>query len=247
MIVNMKDPKFVTLLELIDEDGFSMGAGKAQAALRGAGIEVSEPTAGRALRDLERDGLLVKNGSHGRKLTDSGRRYLAAYRKNKKSLELTKAFAKYMNPSEKAELIDILVARRAIEVEIARLAAPRISPEDVNRLRAIVSGIDFADQDGLSERDTEFHTIIADASCNNTLAAALKLIWHGGEFARKLVGIRYHAAQTVSEDHARIAEALASGDPDAAGRAMASHIDNVLRDVESVPEHLMEEGLNRVP
>ncbi len=57
--------------------------------------------------------------------------------------------------------------------------------------------------------------------------------------------IRYHSAQRVSEDHARIAEALANGDPDEACRAMASHIDNVLRDVKSVPDHVMEEELNR--
>ena len=67
MDINLDEPRYIKLLELIDVDGSSMGAGRAREALASAGIMLSEPTAGRLLRDLERAGLLEKNSSHGRR------------------------------------------------------------------------------------------------------------------------------------------------------------------------------------
>ncbi len=246
MLINMQDPKYVTLLGVIENDG-SMGAGKAQAALYEAGIVVSEPTAGRALRDLEREGLLAKNGSRGRALTPLGLKHLREYQQSRKSYELTAQLAKHLNPREKEELIDILVARRAVEVALVELAAPRITPEQIKQLRRAVkeSGRLLKRHKSVSEMDTEFHTVIAEASGNNTLAAALKLIWHGGEYARKLEKIRYHSKEIMSDDHEKIISALERGNSDLAGRTMETHLNNILRDVEQVPEHVMEEGLTQ--
>ena len=241
MDIDLDDPRYIKLLEIIDEDGFSMGAGKAQGALAASGIMVSEPTAGRALRDLERANLLEKNGSKGRRLTSAGRRKLFERRAVRENIERTRSFAESIIPTEKEELLDILVARRAIEVELARLAASNITPGEIQNLRSEVeaSKISFQRGESVSEADTQFHMTIASASRNRTLAGALSLIWHEGRYAKKLARVRYHSKNMISDDHMEVIEALASGSPDEAARAMSRHIDNVIRDVENIPTHII--------
>jgi GntR family L-lactate dehydrogenase operon transcriptional regulator len=242
-MLNMDDPRHITLLELIDSMGGSMGAPKAKTVLAGAGITVSEPTAGRILRDLEMEGLLEKNGSLGRRLTSVGVQRLNEYRQNTMKLERTRAFARTINPMEKDELIDLLIARRAIEAEIAKLAAKNITREDIGRLFIMIDKSKelFSERKSISGINTDFHGIIAKASGNRTLSAALELIWGGGEYAKKLERARYHSEQVVSDDHEKIVRALAAGLPDDAARAMGEHINNVLKEVENFPDSFMED------
>jgi GntR family L-lactate dehydrogenase operon transcriptional regulator len=245
MDINLDEPRYIKLLELIDTDGFSMGAGKAQEALASFGIMLSEPTAGRALRDLERAGLLEKNGSHGRKLTSEGKKKLSEHRIVQDNIERARSFAESINPTEREELLDILTARRAIEMELARMAASRITAPEIEILRSAVdeSRVLLQRGENVSESDTSFHMTIASASRNRTLAGALKLIWHDGKYAKKLAHVRYHSKNVVSDDHVEIIEALASGDSEEASRAMKVHIDNVMRDVENMPHNMLEDDL----
>lgn len=247
--INMNDPKYVALLDVIDIRGGSMGAGKAKGALARAGIAVSEPTAGRALRDLESAGLLARDGGHGRKLTSLGSEYLNRFRQEKKNLELASAFAKNLNPREKEELVDILIARRAVEVALAELAAAHITDAQIEALREIIeeSRRLLEERKDISGADTAFHTIIAAASGNRTLAAALDLIWHGGEYSRKLVGIRYHAKKKVSDEHEYIVSALSTRDPASAGRAMELHLDRILEEVEALSDDLVNDSFREPP
>ncbi|MDR1482736.1 MAG: FCD domain-containing protein [Synergistaceae bacterium] len=245
MEINLDEPRYIKLLELIDTDGSSMGAGKAQEALASAGIALSEPTAGRVLRDLERAGLLEKNGSHGRKLTFAGKKKLFKYRVVQDNIERARSFAESINPTEREELLDILTARGTIETELARMAASHITASEMKILRSTVdeSRISIQRGESISESDTSFHMTIASASRNRTLAGALKLIWHDGKYAKKLAHVRYHSKKVISDDHVEIIEALASGDSDRAGRAMKTHIDNVIRDVENLPDNMLGDDL----
>ncbi|MDR3355218.1 MAG: FCD domain-containing protein [Synergistaceae bacterium] len=245
MDIDLDEPRYIKLLELIDTDGFSMGAGKAQEALASSGIMVSEPTAGRVLRDLERAGLLEKNGSHGRKLTSEGKRKLLEHQAVQDNIERARSFAESINPTEKEELLDILAARRAIEVELARMAASNITAPEIEKLRSSVeeSRVLFQRGENISDSDTRFHMTIASASRNRTLAGALKLIWHDGRYAKKLAHVRYHSKNVMGDDHVEIIEALASGDTGRAGNAMKAHIDNVIRDVEKLPYNMLGDDL----
>jgi GntR family L-lactate dehydrogenase operon transcriptional regulator len=245
MDINLDEPRYIKLLELIDTDGSSMGAGKAQEALASYGITLSEPTAGRVLRDLERAGLLEKNGSHGRKLTSEGKRKLSEHLVVQENIERARSFAESINPTEREELLDILAARRTIETELARVAASYITVSEIESLRSSVDESRVLIQRGesVSENDTSFHMTIASASRNRTLAGALKLIWHDGKYAKKLAHVRYHSKKVISDDHEKIIEALESGDSDKAGMAMKAHIDNVIRDVESLPDLMLGDNL----
>jgi GntR family L-lactate dehydrogenase operon transcriptional regulator len=247
MPVNVNDPKYYKLLEIIHRAGGGVGAGKAHGLLLDSGVAMSEPTVGRALRKLEREGLLSRDGSRGRQLTELGLRHLNEYCRERKNMELASALAKQLNPREKEELLDILIARRAVEIELAKLAAANITERELEKLRQTVEESKrlMRLRLSVSTADTRFHTLIASVSRNRTLAAALELIWHGGEYAKKLERIRYHSRRIVSDDHEEIIKALATGIPESAGRAMESHINNVLRDVEALSDEAMENELTR--
>jgi DNA-binding GntR family transcriptional regulator len=128
------------------------------------------------------------------------------------------------------ELLDeLLVVRRALETEAARLAARRAGPEDIEALQAhvvrmanLVSGGRRADAD---RADVELHMAIARLSRSPSLIEALHKS-HVLEIVRRRLQInepRGDFAQ-LAANHQLLVDAIASGDPDRAGQAMHWHL-----------------------
>ncbi|MFH5821904.1 FadR/GntR family transcriptional regulator [Georgenia sp. AZ-5] len=132
---------------------------------------------------------------------------------------------------ENAKFETIAEARRGFEPLMARLAAERISEDD---LRMLESSVDTM-RGGLSDIDTflhtnmEFHEIIAWSSKNamyGFLIDALVGILDGSA-----LGVDYpvHRRTAVLKAHTSILEALRAHDGDASGEAMTRHIDEYVR------------------
>jgi DNA-binding FadR family transcriptional regulator len=117
-------------------------------------------------------------------------------------------------------------ARLLFEVGLAQVAARRGTPATVAQLRAALEACRQArgDQARFVAADMAFHRQIA-AMSGNTLIRALSqgmLDWMT-RFRRDLVTAR-GAERLTLEEHARITEAIAAGDPVAAGAAMSDHL-----------------------
>lgn len=117
-------------------------------------------------------------------------------------------------------------ARLLFEVGLAQVAARRGTPATVAELRAALAACRQASGDHARfvAADMAFHRQIA-AMSGNTLIAALSqgmLDWMT-RFRRDLVTAR-GAERLTLEEHARIADAIAAGDPAAAGAAMSDHL-----------------------
>ncbi|MAS04979.1 MAG: GntR family transcriptional regulator [Ahrensia sp.] len=131
------------------------------------------------------------------------------------------------------KLDQILTVREALEGMACRLAAERISDEEVARLRELLvshstladvsSGEGYYQQSG----DFDFHFRIAKASENEYLISTLM-----GDLYDLLRVYRYKAstmsgrAAAALEEHKAIVEALGAHDPDRAEQAMRTHIRN---------------------
>jgi len=126
--------------------------------------------------------------------------------------------------------------RRIQETEAARLAATRAVPAD---LHAIETAADLCREGHVSGRtelfdrgDDDFHLGIAAASHNAFLVASVR---EARRLQRQssIIGLHGtlggHAPEAVAE-HTAIFHAIRDGDPDAAARAAAVHIDNTLED-----------------
>ncbi|MEW6521981.1 MAG: FCD domain-containing protein [Bacillota bacterium] len=219
------------LLKYIHDQGEPVGSGSVAEWLRSLGFDISEATAGRVLRELDTRGYTLRLGYRGRVLTGSGQQHLedlaAERRRSNSGQELLNALR---GPGLK-DLVDVLVARRAIEREAARLAAARASHEDVAEMEDAVRLHELSESGGGPEQDVRFHRLVARASGNRVLMAAVDLIHQDGLLSPVLDYIRKWVKSTIAADHRQVLLAISRRDAQAAERAMEAHIENVIRDV----------------
>ena len=221
------------LLSLLETQIVPLGAGATREALSAEGIEVGEATAGRMLRDLQHEGLAVKVGVQGRILTEKGRECLQELRLEKEQDRSAREFVSTLRASDTKELEDVLVARRAIEAETARLAAENATDREIEILEEIVGEMQeqLLTGQGIASSDERFHLQLARMSKNAVLETALKLIRHNGLYSPLFEKIRNRAGTLTGRDHLRIASAVAARDGETASKAMIDHINGVLNDV----------------
>lgn len=135
-----------------------------------------------------------------------------------------------VNAPDKADLLDALQVRSALEGPAARLAAPQLSPDDLAELERIQERfrLEVGRDDTTAARraDLEFHQRIQLRSGNATL------IEHLNRVQARVILATYSTAwgtdqhQAVAE-HASILSALQVGDAAAAEAAAVTHLDNL--------------------
>ncbi len=146
-------------------------------------------------------------------------------------------------------VVQMVEVRRALEAEVAALAAQRRTATDMRRIHAAVKALDAAVQrggDGVSE-DVQFHRAIADAARNPFLLQTLAYLGqflHGAtQVTRANEARRLDFAQQVQHEHAAIVQALEAGDAEAARQAAAGHMGNAIVRIRSAdPSFWAQEG-----
>ncbi|WP_281068662.1 GntR family transcriptional regulator [Ramlibacter agri] len=127
------------------------------------------------------------------------------------------------------EYMHILHVRRLLEGEAARLAAGKVPREELDVLRsridAVLSLPETAPLPEAAGEDEDLHRVIAAAAGNPVLEEMIATLRTRTAMFRfgRMPGRR----KVVMEEHRAIVDALASGDGEAARRAMEHHIDQV--------------------
>ncbi len=234
-MLSEKEKSEFYILDTIAKSTEPLGSGTLCSQLIQKGLGISEATVGRILRQLDQKRLTERIGYQGRRLTEDGMARLAQLARLNDEALITNELRESLHLQDRQDLIDTLVARRAIEREIARLAAHNISSEELEHLRTCVADhmLHFEQGMSVSHDDLLFHRIIAKASRNRILEAALELIRQNWQYTPVLAFIRTQVNKNVVPDHQRILAALESRSPEAAERATIEHLDGVLKDVES--------------
>ena len=222
-----------TALKILSDSSTPIGAWNLSRLMLKEGISVSEATAGRILRDLEDKGYVRAEGRIGRVITPLGDKVLSGWLDAKAQTRTHTAFVESLKITERQELIDVLVARRAIETETAYLSAQNATERDLRNIEKIIQEHEQLLALGSSgvEKDVEFHRALAESGKNKVLLSALDVIYHDPEVGRALEYIRAKTGSKMVEDHRRIFARVAERDAEGARQAMAFHIDNVIRDV----------------
>jgi GntR family transcriptional repressor for pyruvate dehydrogenase complex len=123
--------------------------------------------------------------------------------------------------------LDLVEARRHIEVALATLAAQRRDEDDLRDMRRLLLRMEQArSDDEFIDADMEFHLRLAEAARNSVLSGILTNI-------RSLIQVWItrvtHAADSVApsyQEHVPIMEAVEAKDAAAAAAAMAAHLDS---------------------
>lgn len=196
---------------------------------------VSRPTVREAIIALELDGLVeVRVGS--------GVYVVAQHPRGGKAAPTD------IGPFELTE------ARRAIESEACALAAQRITREELDELAGVVAEMRAENErDGLMSDDVDrrFHLLVAGASQNSAMLAAVRMLWDARARSPQYLLLAAKAAaagvRPRIEEHAAILEVLRGGDPDRARRVMQDHLTGVLESLlEATEVHELEQARARV-
>jgi len=129
---------------------------------------------------------------------------------------------------EMSLLDDLIAVRRVLERDMARMAASRITDDELAELERTIRTMEsaFGDYDRFRAADLAFHAIVMKASGNEVGLTVVRTIHTHAGITAPLAGASPRAAleRTVAE-HRAIYEALAARDGELAGDRIAAHID----------------------
>lgn len=222
------------ILKTISNSSVPVGSGFVRENLKLNGYDISEATVGRILREMDAEGYTEKVGFKGRILTSYGIEKLRELEHDHKINHYGNELINVIKATGRKNLIDILIARKVIESQLARFAAQYITQKELKEMEEVIKFQQVHVKKGLSiaEDDVKFHKLIAQAARNRVLDAALDLIRQHGQLSPILEYIRKKVKSKVLLDHEKIFEAIASRNPEAAENAMVKHIENLIADVE---------------
>jgi GntR family transcriptional repressor for pyruvate dehydrogenase complex len=235
------------ILDLLGGTTTPAGAGALLSAMRDRGVAISQATLGRALRALDEQSLTVKVSNKGRVITPDGTRWLAEARQRETATRWTEETLMAVGQSTLTELRQAMIARRALEREIARLAAENATPGEIAELRRIVENQAQNIQVGGhgATEAVDFHVALARVCGNRFLTAAVSLVRNT---SRVLETLMYHLGATVGtsfNSHSQLVEAVASRDPQAAEEAIVGHLDELITDIDALLARLDKEASTR--
>jgi GntR family transcriptional repressor for pyruvate dehydrogenase complex len=129
-----------------------------------------------------------------------------------------------------ANLVEV---RRALEPEIAELAAGRATEAHLRRLQACIEvmGRSLADAEAYVAADQEFHSVLAEATGNDILIAITGVIVNLAQNARRLMFAIPEAPKRGQEYHRALLDCVATGNGAGARDTMFNHLRQVEQDI----------------
>ncbi len=126
-------------------------------------------------------------------------------------------------------LSQVIETRRIVEVGNVRLAAQRITPDELSDLDALLQRLQAAvdDADRFAELDIAFHDAVCEAAGNFLLVQFMRIINTLGRVSRERTGAAAATRRGALKDHETILTALRAHDPAAAAAAMEAHLTHV--------------------
>ncbi|MEU9481411.1 FCD domain-containing protein [Streptomyces sp. NPDC048191] len=135
----------------------------------------------------------------------------------------------------RAAVTDVYEVRMGVEVQAARLAARRRTPEDVTALEAALEGRRAAaagDDAGFVDADIALHTAVVAAARNPVLADLFTefapVLREGLVTLLDLTRLRERHPDTGDDSHAALVRAIADGDAEAAATVLLAELEGTL-------------------
>lgn len=194
-------------------------------------LDVPSATIGRQLLDLEYRGYLKKVSNKGRILTQTGVDYLRQMEDELSTQELALELYRLSQCSEKKTVLDMLYARRTIEMATASLAAERITEKQLNYLEHLLENCSRnpAQEGQAPDINFDFHLAIAHISDNQSYVQILKLLLTRSGNQNDLVVIAQASCHMPNYyQHSAIINALRSHDKKLSAQVMKKHIDTYI-------------------
>jgi GntR family transcriptional repressor for pyruvate dehydrogenase complex len=127
-------------------------------------------------------------------------------------------------------VVDLVDARRPVEVALVRFAAQRRTDAHLRQLQEHLTAMRQSDTvEGFTEADAAFHLCIAEAASSTVLSSILNSIRELLRTWIRTVVSDMPKTDSLYREHVKIFKAVEAGDADAAALAMGLHIDSVTK------------------
>lgn len=191
-------------------------------------LDIPSATIGRVLLNLEFQDFLQKVSNKGRVLTEAGKEHLKRLEDEMAAQESALELYRLSQCFEKKTVLDMLYARRTIEMATVSLAAERISEEQLEYLDRLVKVPDEKKLEG-HDIDFDFHLAIAHISDNRSYEQILKLLLTKNSNQGDLAAIAKVACHVPNyHQHSVIVDALRRHDRRLSKVVMKEHIDSYI-------------------
>ncbi len=198
----LRDIVFETLRTAILEGGLKPGERVMEVQLAEK-LGVSRTPVREAIRKLELEGLLVMIPRKGAYVADVSIK----------------------------DVLNVLEVRASLEGLAASLAAERITEEEVEKLKQSAEQFEAMnkenDREGMILKDTEFHSVLLNASRNDKLLNIVEGLSDQVQRFRVIYFTEYSDAKNIIKEHRNILEAISERDGEKADRLAQDHIENI--------------------
>ncbi|WP_344591181.1 FadR/GntR family transcriptional regulator [Actinomadura vinacea] len=144
----------------------------------------------------------------------------------------------------RATLRDVFEVQLAYDVQAARLAARRRTPEDLDRLALLLAARDAAtDAETFGDADARFHQGVVEAAGNPLLVEAHRFFLDRLRDSMRTIRLDHEVPEAGPAAHRAVLDAVAARDPEAAGRAAAAIVEPALAVLEGLVGDERQEDL----
>jgi GntR family transcriptional regulator, transcriptional repressor for pyruvate dehydrogenase complex len=183
-------------------------------------FKVSRTVIREAIRILEAKGLILSQGGSG------------TYVRGIQTSDVVDSLGMYIaTQSSSIPYLELMEIRRVLEVQIAALAAERITEDFVEQLETMLVSMEatLESPEAFAQADLEFHMSLARATGNNLFEIILnpfiEPLYEGRRLSSEIPGV----AQEAMVHHRKILDMVKAGDGEGASEAMLSHLEQSSR------------------
>lgn len=230
--------EYITL-SMLAEAQEPVGSMRLSEAFQQAGYDLAQATAGRFLQQLDALGLTAGDGGkRGRVITKRGLARFEELRVRAKLRESSSRLVDAVAVSDLSDLHELLLVRRRVESEAARLAAIRATPGELTEILKLAQWHVRevrANRLPEAEKSLQFHRSIAEASHNPVLVSIAAILFEPANAmlleALEIVSVSSSMVARFAFQHLDVAEALKARSPERAERLMYDHITSMIAPV----------------
>lgn len=226
------DAVIFLLTRIIENNETPVGAWTLKEELEKYGLNYGTATVGRYLKELDFKGMTEQKSNQGRVLTAQGREWLTRVSDNVARAQMHNESSKALKIDSYTDLVDLIQARKAIEVAAVRLAVEHATEDDLSRLKYAVM-LHYrcvAEKRDPTDPALDFHSLVAEISHNRFIKTMLDMLIFEERCIEDTMEqlVTRERGETYVVEHDDISNAIAERNMEQAVTLMDRHLDTLL-------------------
>ncbi len=223
------------LLKEINEHDGAVGAWTIQEHLEDKGMHYSPATIGRYLKIMDKNAYTVRDRNKGRVVTEIGAKWLKSKSEDLARAEMHNEASQAIQINKYTDLIDLMEARKAIELTAVQFAAREATQEEILELHKSTNTYYryIAEKKEIIDTALDFHELVACMSHNKFIKTLYDIL----AFEEKQLESRIEVLATRTRgsnyvvQHDDIAAAIEAHDEELAKKMMEVHFETIINDL----------------